>query len=340
MAIQKLKKKSGYSYRVQVMRNGTRVSRSFNRKKDAEQFHARLMADSDFADLLTCHALAEMTLKDACNEYLEQHSGKDTSISQRLRWWCSLLGTKKTGQITKKNVREALRQLKANGLANSTLNRYKAALSAVYSYLSNEYDIKHNPAREVKQFKEDNKRTRFLSNNEKTRLLFAAKESNWNRLYLLVLMAITTGARRTELLKLRWSDINFQDRRALVEQSKNGDPRVLPLIDEVIEELQKYREVGHGFIFPHSSHQHHYFQHFDKYWQTALQKAGVREFRFHDLRHTAASILANSGVSLLEIGEVLGHKSIQMTQRYAHLCVENKQATIDRVMGDIIDGRH
>ncbi|CCN50200.1 Phage integrase family protein [Vibrio nigripulchritudo MADA3029] len=338
MAIQKLKKKSGYSYRVQVMRNGTRISRSFNRKKDAEQFHASLMADSDFADLLTSHAMAEMTLTDACNEYLEQHTGKDTSISQRLRWWCSILGMKKTGQVTKKSVREALKHLKANGLAHSTLNRYKAALSAVYSYLSHEYDTKHNPAREVKQFKEDNKRTRFLTSGEQTRLLQAVKESNWNRLHLLVLMAITTGARRTELLKLRWSDINFQDRRALVEQSKNGEPRVLPLIDEVIEELQKRREVGQGFIFPHSSHQHHYFQHFDKYWQAALKRAGITNFRFHDLRHTAASILANNGVPLLEIGEVLGHKSIQMTQRYAHFCVENKQATIDRVMGGIVSG--
>ncbi len=113
MAIQKLKKKTGFSYRVQVMRNGTRVSRSFNRKKDAEQFHARLMADNDFADLLTSHAMAEMTLTDACNEYLEQHTGKDTSISQRLRWWCSILGMKKAGQVTKKSVREALKQLKA-----------------------------------------------------------------------------------------------------------------------------------------------------------------------------------------------------------------------------------
>jgi integrase len=141
--------------------------------------------------------------------------------------------------------------------APATLNRYKSALSAVFEFGKDEYELNENPCRQVRSQPEDNHRVRFLSVEERTSLLEACKASNWPLLYLLVLMAITTGAIQGELLNLRWMDIRLAERRAYVKKTKNGEPRVLPLTDSVMGMLgalsrpedtslgQNYREIPH-----------------------------------------------------------------------------------------------
>ncbi len=150
-------------------------------------------------------------------------------------------------------------------------------------------------------------------------------------------MAITTGARRSELLRLTWRNIDLKNKQATLETTKNGDRRLLVLTNEVVESLMTYREKD-GFIFPHPRDPYSHFKNFDKHWLSALQRAGIKDFRFHDLRHTCASLMASQGVSLLAISDVLGHKSIVMTRRYAHLCVQQKAQIVERVLGKINNG--
>jgi integrase len=150
----------------------------------------------------------------------------------------------------------------------------------------------------------------------------------------LVLLAITTGARRGELLGLRWNDIDFERQTAYVETTKNGQPKVLPLTNDVVNELTRFRQQDSSLIFNSEVKSDKAFC-FNKQWKKALNKAEVDNFRFHDLRHTTASYLAMSGASLLEIADVLGHKQIQMTKRYAHLCIDHKQRLINSVMSDL-----
>ena len=146
-------------------------------------------------------------------------------------------------------------------------------------------------------------------------------------------MAITTGARKGELTKLRWHDIDFERRTAYVATTKNGQPKVLPLTDSVIKKLYEYKE-DYGLLFPSPIIPYKPYC-FRQPWCRALQDAEIKDFRFHDLRHTCASYLAQSGASLLEIADVLGHKQISVTKRYAHLCIEHKSSLINRVMGGI-----
>jgi len=337
--IQVLSRKSGRKYRVQFMKNGKRIGKVFSKKKDAERFLAQLTIDGNLANSLTNITLTSKTLSDAIQEYLGRYIGKDlNSLKPRLNWWDEQLGTLPLGKVTKQTVRTSLKILESKGRAPATLNRYRAALSAIFVLMCDEYDLDHNPAKEVRQRQENNARTRFLSDEEIGRLLSVAKHSKWDRLYLLTLMAITTGARRSELIGLRWSDIDFESRAASLAETKNGQPRVLPLTVDVVQVLQRFREVGGGFVFPHRTRLNAPCTNFDCHWRAALEQAAIIDFRFHDLRHTAASILAKSGASLLEIAEVLGHKSITMTQRYSHLCIDHKTSLIDRVMGDISHG--
>jgi len=147
-------------------------------------------------------------------------------------------------------------------------------------------------------------------------------------------MAITTGSRKGELLRLKWSDIDFERQTAYVSTTKNGLPKVLPLTNDVINEMTKFKHQESQLIFNSEIKINNYYEFF-KPWQKALKQSAIADFRFHDLRHTTASYLAQNGASLLEIADVLGHKQIQMTKRYAHLCIEHKQRLINSVMSDL-----
>lgn len=334
--IQARKGVKGTTYRVEVMRDGVRSSKSFKTKKEAERFAAHLCIDEDFAASLSSHVLNNLTLDNAVSEYLARFTGRDTSRPQVLRWWLDFIGgSRAIGKIARRHVKDAMDRLSKEGKAPATQNRYKAALSALFAFLCDHYDIKHNPAREVRQKHENNAVVRFLSEQELAFLLTAAKQSNWPRLYLLIILAITTGARRSNLLGLRWQDIDLKQRTAIIQRTKNGQATTLTLTGEVVEELLKFRDHGEALLF-HSPRNHlKPFIEFDHHWRVAKGRAKLNDFRFHDLRHTCASLLAMSGASLLEIADVLGHKTISMTQRYAHLCHQHKAELTERVLGRI-----
>lgn len=330
------KGKNGTTYRVEHSLDGSRISKSFKTKKEAERFSAMLLVDESFAQSFTDHLPNTLTFSEAVELYLKKYTGKDPSKRQRMSFWLDTFGNRPVGKITRLQVKTILSHLSTR-LKPATVNRYKASISAVYSFLLQEYDIEHNPVKGIPNLSENNARTRFLNEKEITRLLVACSESSWKRLSLLVLMAITTGARRSELLRLTWRDIDFKNKQATLETTKNGERRLLVLTNEVVESLMTYREKD-GFIFPNPRDPYSYFKNFDKHWLSALERAGIKDFRFHDLRHTCASLLASQGVSLLAISDVLGHKSIVMTRRYAHLCIQQKAQIIEQVLGKVNNG--
>ena len=121
--------------------------------------------------------------------------------------------------------------------------------------------------------------------------------------------------------------------RNLLHQTKNGEPRMLTFPPNAIQELMKFRETS-GLVFE-SQRKPNQPMDFNKHWRKVLHDAGIEKFRFHDLRHTAASYLVMNGATLQETAQVLGHKSTTTTERYAHLSVEHKQALTDRILGGI-----
>jgi len=251
----------------------------------------------------------------------------------RIEYWDKWLGDKKLADITKTDIASGLKEL-PDRLSNTTVNKYKAAASVVLSYACREFDLPDNPVRHIRSLSEPSGRIRFLSDSERKRLFNACIGSQWDKLYLLVVMAITTGSRKGELMNLRWIDIDFDRQTAYVETTKNGQPKVLPLTDEVVKELNRFRGQDPALIFNSEIKPNKPYE-FYKLWKRALEQAEIEDFRFHDLRHTTASYLAQNGASLLEIADVLGHKQIQMTKRYAHLCIDHKQKLINSVMSNL-----
>ncbi|MCH9741130.1 MAG: site-specific integrase [Epsilonproteobacteria bacterium] len=335
--IQKLINKKGVSYRVLIRNKGLKaISKTFPSKKLANQFV--MQVESDWKIQLSLGGKSNTkSFKDISKEYrIDRYGGISSTpvpYESRIRYWDDLFDNKKIIDITKNDISDGLKSL-PNRLSNASINKFRGAVSAVLSYACREYNLPYNPARYTQPMAEPRGRVRFLSSKEKGDLFKVCKSSSWNKLYLLVLMAVTTGARKGELINLKFTDIDFNRNIAYVSTTKNGEPKVLPLTDEVVLELCRFRNQNAHHIF-NSEIKTDRPMCFTKLWRRALEQANIQDFRFHDLRHTTASYLAQNGASLLEIAEVLGHKQISVTKRYAHLCIDHKAKLVNRVLGDI-----
>jgi integrase len=216
-----------------------------------------------------------------------------------------------------------------------------AALSHCFTVAVNEWQwLEDSPTRKVKKPQEPRGRVRFLSDNERDRLLRACRDSDSRDLYLAVVLALSTGARRMEILSLHWNNVDFNRRVAVLEDTKNGERRVLPLAGsalELLRERSKVRRLDTDLVFPGRTRPPKPVD-LRTPFETALERAGIEDFRWHDLRHSAASYLAMNGASLPEIAEVLGHKTLQMVKRYAHLSEAHTAGVVERMNERFLGG--
>lgn len=275
------------------------------------------------------------TLAEAIDRYLEDCLGELSTSYQRnvrsyLKWWRQQLGDLSLAGLTPAVIVDARRGLAA-GKSPATTNRYLATLSAVLDRCDREWEwLDANPCRRIRSLRESGGRVRFLSDDERDRLLEACRESGERRLYPLVLFAIATGARQGELLGLRWQDVDLAARRATLHDTKNRDRRSIAFpgaAGELLVELSRTPHIS-GWVFGYTGARPTFPR---KAWLEALTAAEINDFRFHDLRHTAASYLAMSGATLAEIAEVLGHRTLAMVKRYAHLSEAHSEAVVGRM---------
>ncbi|WP_026600639.1 tyrosine-type recombinase/integrase [Methylomonas sp. 11b] len=346
--IRKIERQSGVVYKAIITQRGIAIkSKTFTRKGDAQAWVKRIESDHEMMEALGSRG-AGLRFADLVDEYMRQWQGKDAvNQARRAQYWQACLGDYKLVDISADMIRQRLKAFEAGKVLRgdgagktkainrdrspSTVNRYRTVLSAIFRYAIFEGYVVANPVARVAARKVNNQINRFLDEGERVRLLAACQKSDWDKLHLLVLMALTSGMRKAEVLNLRWSDIDFDNNLARLATSKNGEPRWCPLPDFVVDQLRPLRQVGVSLIFASENKPERPFE-FKKHWDKALREAGIENFRFHDLRHSAASLLAMSGASLYEVGEVLGHKSTQTTKRYAHLSTEHKSKLVERVM--------
>jgi integrase len=271
-----------------------------------------------------------MTLAGLIDKFVYQYNKKDTNILNRLKWWTDHYGHLRVNEMTEEYVRHGINALLSVGstgsapIAPQTTNRFKANLSSVFEFAKEKYNIKHNPCKTIRSRPEGDGRKRYLSEEDQLRFLQAAKKSRWDKFYLLILMAITSGARKGELEKLRFCDLDYQNSTALCTNTKNGSDKVIPLTDVVLNELKKFRSIGNGLIFCHPKRPTSVYD-WREEWKVALEQAGLdgvdnkgERLVFHSMRHTFCSTLANRGTELHSIATLAGHRSIQTTMRYIH----------------------
>ena len=326
------------SYRVQVRRRGfPPVTASFERKTDADKWAQETEADMSRRRYFPQHEAERHTLADLVDRQLEAVRMDRPHDYERQRvmldWWKANLGDYTLATITPELLgRHRDRLQTGEGFSNATVNRYLSMLSKTYNNAITEWHwTQDNPLRRVSKKTEPRGRMRYLADKERAALLDACRKSERPELYLIVLFALTTGMRRGELLGLRWPDVDLERRIAVLHNTKNGDRRSVPIVPEVaalLRERGKVRKLDNDLIFASAGRDAVWF---DKFWYRALKAAKIKDFRFHDLRHTAASYLAMSGATTAEIAAVLGHRTLAMVKRYAHLSDQHTGEVVERM---------
>ena len=163
---------------------------------------------------------------------------------------------------------------------------------------------------------------------------FKGGTKNGGRSKPIVTVALHTGMRRGEILNLRWEQIDLQHYFILLDKTKNGTRREIP-INSTLEELFKNLPRGFESKYVFVNKDGKPYRDIKRSFHAALKRAGICDFRFHDCRHTTASHLVMAGIDLTTVKELLGHKDIKMTLRYAHLAPGHKRKAVqvlDRIM--------
>lgn len=350
-------------YRVQIrLRGYPPQSATFDRKTDARIWAQQTETEMRAGRYMPRVAARKHTVAEMIDRYraeVLQHKAVTTQSPQRtqLAWWRDKIGHVILSDVTPSVVADArdrlLREPMSSGAtkSSSTAVRYLAVLSHCFTVAQKDWGwVDGNPVINVSKPKEPPGRTRFLSDEERDRLLAACMESRNPFLYPIVVLALSTGMRKSEILGLTWDRIDL--RRGIItlsaERTKNRTARGVPLVGHALEMMKRASEQHTkptGLVFPARARSGRAAKPIDiqAAWKGATRRAKLEDFRFHDLRHTAASYLLMNGATLGELAEVLGHKSFDMVRRYAHLTETHTSKVVERMnramFGTSTDGR-
>lgn len=279
---------------------------------------------------------SSITLDEFLKEYLRHAEarktprayGSDVLNSRKLSRAFGRLRLRDIHQgLVQRYVDDRLHEKRKNGTSYrpATINRELMCLSAVFREAVRRQYVQVNPVRGLKQLKENNEMLRYLSDDEEKALLDGCPLP----LRAIVICALHTGMRKGEILALRWPDVDFEQRLIKVEQAKTHSKKYIPINETLLALLKELpRPEGCDHVFANESGKP--YKEIDANWYRALKRAGLK-VRFHDLRHTFASRLVQDGVPLKEVKELLGHKTLKVTERYAHLAPENLRAAVAKL---------
>lgn len=291
------------------------------------------------------------TLRELCGRYIRDvlptKPKSQANQAAQLRWWAERIGDYALADVTPALIAETRDKLAAQTtrcgtpMSPATVVRYLAALSHAFTLAVEEWHwIEDNPVLKVTKPKEPRGRVRFLSEDERERLLAACRASTSPHLYPVVVLALSTGMRSSEIMGLTWDRVDLQRGRILLEETKNGERRVVPLVGhaaDVLREHAKVRRLDTNGLWPSRVHPEKPVD-LRQPWVKALEVAQIEDFRFHDLRHSAASYMLMNGASIAELAEVLGHKTLQMVKRYSHLPESHTRGIVERMNAAVFPG--
>ena len=273
--------------------------------------------------------LGRMPFKDFAQTYLEREGPLLKSIRterNRVLAWAREFGNRPLGQITRTEI-EAWRRERMSKCRPATINRDLSRLRHMLNIAVEWELLEESPMKGMKFLRENNARTRYLSLEECQRLIASCIAPH---IRALVTVALHSGMRLGEILNLRRHDLDFASGFILVRDSKNGESRHVPMDATLAALFRAYpHRLGTDLVFSSSSGGH--IVDVRTGFQNACKRAGLTDLHFHDLRHTFASQFVMAGGDLYILKEILGHKSINMTQRYAHLSPTYKVKAIDRM---------
>ena len=306
------------------------VSNHFERKQEAEdwaQDTERKIRQGQFniESFKQQYTYKDLMVRLKSDGFFE-HQKALKKIAAQFQYWEERLGSYAlvhiSSDLVSKERQILIDSLLPNGSKRnpSTINRYVAVLSSVLGYATKKLRWMHeNPCSRILKLKESSGRDRILSEEKVRDLLITCRESKQNYLFCVVLIALTTGARKGEILGLEWSCVNLEKGTAALKETKNGKPRSISLSEPVIRELEKLfrvRDPKKKLVF--ASKTALGLIDIKKSWMEALKRAGIEDYHFHDLRHQFCTLASGMGASNMELRTAMGHSTLQMLLRYCN----------------------
>lgn len=317
-------------WRIYFRCKGRRVRKIIGpSKREAEARLAALKADIlrdpyDFG-----RKKPDVLFETHADEFLELYSKQNkrswTSDETSLNHLKEFFKGKNLSEITSDLIEKYRLKRRADGVSLSTINRELACLKTCFSKAIEWEKAERNPAAKVKKFREPNSKERILTIEEMKRLLDAASPE----IRPVLIIALNTGMRRGEILSLRWRDVDFVKGFILIEDSKSGRSRKVPmngLVFETLRAMNRERE----FVFENPETRTN-IKDVKTAFKGACRRVEIKGIRFHDLRHTAASRMIETGADLVTVSKILGHATIQMTMRYCHPTPENMRRAVEKL---------
>lgn len=341
MAIRKNKKTSNWEFDYKDLRGKRRIKKGFKTKAEAEKAYNKMVEDLNKG---LNPVNAKITLKEAGELYLRLHASSNCKPST-YKTYCGYLenllvpffGELNINEISPILIKEFIKQMQDKGRQNSTINKYVKFMSAIYNFMIDNDAITRNPIARIKSLKEiKNDKIRALSTEEVQALLTKTK-AIYPDFYPLLFTALFTGMRRGEILALTWDSINWVRGRITVDKNyvngrlgtpKSSKTRYVDMSDELARVLKEWRlACPHSelnLVFPNNEGKYQSADNMIKRrFIPSLNRAGIDLIRFHDLRHTYASLLLANGAPMKYVQTQLGHASITMTMDlYTHLLPE------------------
>jgi integrase len=278
-----------------------------------------------------------VTFKEFSKEYMEHARAvktasaalrDETSLNRLMPFFGALPLRKIHSGLVQRYIDERMNKPKKGGgrLRPATVNRERTTLSAIFREAVKRRFTDKNPVRGIRMLPENNTVVRYLTDDEEERLFKELPE----HLKPIVTTALNTGMRKSELLALRWQEVDLEQRLICIRNAKNHKKRYIP-INDVVHELfkeQRRQDETAEHVFP-SRRSGSRWTNVDGAWLRAVRRAEIPSFRFHDLRHSFASRLVRKGVAIKAVQELLGHGSIVVTMRYAHLAPGDLREAVD-----------
>ena len=262
-------------------------------------------------------------------EFIDQHylphakattRRPDVIISRLNTGTLKYFGDRYIDSLTTREVQQFHNQMREK-ISATTANRHLATLKAMLNLAVRWEMLEKNPCVGIKKFQEPTGRERYLSRDEVKRFLAACDSCANVTIASGLRMLLFTGLRSKEVFHLPWSDVDFENRSIILRTTKAGKARRVHLSSAAwaeVELMQERHDGKHPYVFP-GYHARQPVREPHRCFREILKVAEIEEFRIHDLRHTHASYLVQSGATLFEVQKALGHSTSDMTMRYAHL---------------------
>lgn len=296
-------------------------------KKQAEIVLKKRKVEIAEGKFLDIQRHQKVRFQEMAKTYIEAYSRPNKRSSRRdeisLNNLVSFFGGKCLHEISSLDI-EKYRVERLRSVTPATINRELACLKHMFNKAKEWGKTTLNPAAKVKLLREENRRVRYLEKEEIGSLLNACSD----HLKPIVITALNTGMRKSEILGLKWPDVDLRQRIVYIYETKSGKSRKVDINDWLAETLIRQRKHPESpYVFCNKNGVP--YSNIRKSFESAKRRAGIKDFRFHDLRHTFASHLVMAGVGLKTVQELLGHQTYQMTLRYAHLSPDHRRAAVN-----------